>query len=252
MDYAKLTYHDRNSADFGAKVKWGDSLASPARSITETTVPGQAPFLSDNLTWDNLDQTINFIVNRPSQYDDWHEWMQDFVAWLRPNRVNGHTVYEPFFFDLETDYFWLGYITSQITFTPATDIYAEYHGTATVVIHRQPWLYRQDGKDFEAVPLNVPITNWEPDEAYPIFHIQGSGDFVLTVNNVQYKINNVDDEIYLDCEKNKAFKTLKDSRDTHIDFPNHDFPCLKSGDNVIKLSGNATLFEYKPRWRKVG
>lgn len=251
MDYAKLTFHDRNSADFGAKIKWGDTITTPGYTVSETTVPGQAPYLYDNATWDNLDETINFIVDRPPQFKDWRDWLSAFAQWLKPKRVNGHIQYEPFYFDMETDYFWLGYITQQISFTPATDIYAEYRGTATVVIHRQPWKYRMDGKDYEDVPTK-PATNWENDNAYPIFHIVGSGDFTLTVNGTDYKINNVDDEIYLDCLKNKAFKTIHDRRDTHIDFPNHDFPVLKPGDNTIKLSGNYTKFEYKPRWRKMG
>lgn len=248
MEYAKLTYHERNSAEFGAKVRWGDQIASSSRTITETSIPGNVAKIYDNMNYDNSDWPINFIIDKPAKFNDWHQYFLELEDWLSPKVVNGHIETEPFYFDLLTDYYVMGYISSAITLTPDQTIMGDEQATAVVTIRREPFIYRRDGLEFESVPSQ--IKNTEIYEARPLWHIVGSGDLTLQINDQKYTIKGIDNEVYIDCQNRLVYKSLTEDRSTHADFPNNDFPVLQPGDNTVTLSGTFTKFEYKARWRR--
>lgn len=248
VNYSKLTYHDKNSAYFGAKVKWGDALSGSSRTVTETPIPGQVANLYDNMNYDDTDLPITFLIDKPLAFSDWYQFMTEFEDWLTPSVINGHIQTEPFYFDLLSDYYVMGYIASAVTLTPDPSIHGDDVATATVTIRKEPWIYRRDGISYQPVPQVVYDTEIYP--AKPLWHIVGNGDVTLTVNGNDYKFNGVDDEIYINSNRRLIYKTLDQDRSSKAVFPNNDFPVLKPGANTISTTGTITKFEYQPRWRR--
>lgn len=247
VNYAKLTYHERNSGDFGAKVKWGDALSTSSRTVTETPIPGQVANIYDSMNWDDTDLPITFLIDKPNRFADWYQLMMEFEDWLTPTVVNGHIQSELFYFDLLSDYYIPGYISSAVTLTPDQSIHGDDVATATVTIRKEPWIYRRDGVYYQPVPQIV--YNTEIYDAKPLWHIVGSGDVTLTINGEDYKFTDVD-ELYIDSNRRLIYKALDQDRSAHAVFPDNDFPQLKPGENTISIAGTISKFEYKPRWRR--
>lgn len=239
-----LIYHDRSSQDFGAYVNYPLAPISAKRDISNVSIPGlSGDYLNDNLKFQNATQSISFTVLRPHKYTSWFEWLLDFQDWLI--QKNNTFKYEQIRLSMWREYTYIGYVSDAPTMT----IINEQRATVTINLNCKPFLMRTDGLIFRNVP-NI-VTNTEIYNSQPVFHIIGSGDYILTINDIDYKLFGVDDEIFIDSENYLIYKSLNENRSTVAQFPNNDFPILKAGTNHISLTGNFSKFEYKPNWRRL-
>jgi prophage pi2 protein 43 len=244
VSYAKLVYRGRSSEDFGAKITYPLNIVQPKRNVTATSVSGvNGDFLMDSKNYGNIQQPINMLVEFPKGYKDWTEWFMEFCDWLQP-QDRDRTSYEEWQLSMLEPYRFIGYVADPPTISISNSILATVNFTLTV----KPFVMQYDGLIWRDVPQTV--INHEQYSSQPTFHIVGSGDFILMINDLQYKLTNIDDEVYIDSENCLVYKSKTQNRANCVSFPNNDFPELTSGVNKISLSGNYSKFEYQAKWRR--
>ena len=137
----------------------------------------------------------------------------------------------------EEDYYYEAEIIEQIDFMRFVKF-----KTATIRFHVQPFKYL----NFEAIRVitkedvsnnvtdNLRIRNQGYIDCSPIFTLYGQGECNVYVNNVQCCSIEIDDKyVVLDAIEQEAYKedVLKNTR------MNGEFPILKSGENIVKITG---------------
>lgn len=244
MSLGKLIFHNKSSTDFGAWINYPMVQATTKRNVSLSPVVGvNGSYINDNLNYTDVTQQISFFVERPLRYKDWFTWGMDFGDWLTSK--DKFVEYEPFYFEPFDGWHWEAFLSDGPNVTPQNEQIA----TVNVTISAKPFLISNDSVEYQIVP-KTSIYNWQQYAALPIFHIVGDGDFTLTVNGKDYQFNDIDEELYVDCERCLIYKSLNENRNSHALLYNHEFPKLDPGKNLISLKGNYTKFEYQPRWRR--
>ena len=120
-----------------------------------------------------------------------------------------------------------------------------------VGLSAKPYKEFRDKVDRESTTSLI-IDNPTPYEVRPVITLYGSGNMNLVVNDKQYVFQTGDTNIIVDSRIESAYRMLSgipDGRDNRMYTP--DFPTLKSGENRISVTGNATYFKVETRWRKL-
>ncbi|MCZ3844170.1 phage tail protein [Lactobacillus mulieris] len=237
----KLIVKNKSSTDYGVFIQYPFTLVNTLPEITAVQIPGHSgDLLTNNTRFQNVTQTLNLYIEKPQEYETWSSLSMAIQDWLYSFD------YQPIIISSLNDYYLEGYMSQAPVITPQDDMVA----TGSVAFNCKPYLKRIDDIDFRSVPSTV--IGIETINAKPIFHIKGSGVLTLTVNGQKYVLNGVDDEIFIDGEKEWIYKhDLNQNRMPLAQFPNNDFPELVPGKNTISLSGKYSLFEYKPNWRRL-
>lgn len=238
-----LKYNGRSSLDFGAYLTWPTNLVHAKRDLSGISIPGlSGDYISDNRKYTNITQPLQFYVLRPTFYRNWEELEFDFMDWLTQRK--SYAEYEPFYLDLLNPYHWLAYLSE----APAWTIQNQTAATVTITLSCKPYLiYGSD--EWESVPAN--IYNDEQIDAHPLFHIVGDGAMTLSINDQDYKLTNVDGEVFIDSTRFLVYKSMTEYRGMNAQFPNNDYPVLKPGNNTVELTGKYNKFEYQPNWRRL-
>ncbi|KRL10727.1 tail protein [Schleiferilactobacillus perolens DSM 12744] len=213
-------------------------LIHPEADVTSVSVPGvNGDIVQDNLRYKNISQPIAFTIIRNDNSPSFQRIGRAITNWVAGND------YVPLISDLIPGYEWEAHVAA----APSMVVTNNHQATVTITFDCKPYLKRLGGQDWQPVP-DTP-TNLERWSAQPLWHIQGKGNMVLTLNGDDYKLNGIDDEVYIDSERSLVYKDLNDSRAGLAVFPNNGFPSLMPGDNTVKLTGEYSLFEYRPNWR---
>ena len=130
----------------------------------------------------------------------------------------------------------------------ANRYYMSEHQLATVRVSIKPWKHKVSLKPI-AITKGQTLRNPYASKALPLIKIIGDGDCTLTINGKDFKIENVSENIWLDCKTLNAYKevagviTNENSKITFV-----DYPILGFGQNAITWTGDHTI-EIEPRWR---
>ena len=79
----------------------------------------------------------------------------------------------------------------------------------------------------------------------PLITVYGSGDIHLTVGSYIVSLEDITDNIALDCRLMEAYRDYE-LMNEHM---TGDFPRLRPGSNVISWTGNVSRVVIQPRWR---
>lgn len=273
----KLIYRNYASTDFGIglSVPWVPVHA--ARDITFTHVPGKnGDNAQDDGSYQNVVETFTGIVFLDHNlYKNWFELNTAITDWLSGGD------YSLLSFSGYPDYVFEA-IAQSITITPDSNN-SENRATISMPFNCYPIMIRTDGIEWQRAP-NGDVTNTEDLTARPDWHIKGSGNFYITINDEQYNFNDVDGEVYLDGETGNAYYYDSDgklvSKNPDCEFPGLDSPELLCGRNTVsygaqenlkidsdtgqtaasgtgQTTGGVTvnypdpIVEYKPNWKRV-
>lgn len=121
----------------------------------------------------------------------------------------------------------------------------------TVGLSAKPYKEYQDTVTSESTE-QITVINPTFYDARPIITLYGTGDMNLIVNGEQFVFRDIDTNIIVDSRIESAYRTLSgipNGRNNRMYAL--DFPILKSGENKISVTGNATKFKVETRWRKL-
>lgn len=257
-DYAKLIYHNRASTDFGIMINKPWKPVVPTSDGTNTHITGRNGDLSiDNQAYNNVVETFTATVIRDAQiYPTWFDWRDAISSWLQIG-----VSYSELEFDYYPDWDFVAQAQSY-----DLDVTSDYQATLTLTFNCQPLMVSQRGLTWKKFPLDGAIMNQTDFPVHPELHIVGTGDFQITVNDMIYFFDDVEDELYLTSEGNAYFYD-KDGAITlandQIRLVNNDSPVFLCGENKVSASGqpdqqgSITIYPeppkvyYKAKWKKV-
>lgn len=90
--------------------------------------------------------------------------------------------------------------------------------------------------------------------AKPIFKLTGTGDMTLTVNDIDYNVQNVVQRITLDSKLEEAYKLATPAAVTpgllneNHKMMSRDYPIFLPGENTISYSGGVVFLTIEGRW----
>lgn len=239
--FARMKFRTQSSLDFGMYINWPLPYTFSQPDITSTHLVGRSgDILVDNHSRQNVTLTVNFFVRKPDRYSSWFALKNDIADWIMDNDYNFLS------FDTQENYVWSAIAITPPTLTETNDL----TGTGTITFNCKPFLYRNDGIDFQPLPPTGVVYNTENMQAIPDWHIVGDGEFTLTVNDLEY-VMEVDGEMFIDGENCQAYKSPVEDRNGQVQFANNDTPVLEMDKNIITFSGNLNAIEYRPNWRRL-
>lgn len=90
------------------------------------------------------------------------------------------------------------------------------------------------------------LINYTGFVAKPMIRVLGSGSGTVSVGGVTVTINEIVNEMIIDCETMNAYSIDFENLNKNINAP--EFPVLNAGGNIIFFNGGVTAVAITPRW----
>ena len=220
--------------EYGIYVSEQPPVTIPQERSKQTTIPGRPGSLSTlegEDVYDDLTLTATCFIRDPA-------FIPSIAAWLK----GGGTVT----FANRPGGFYHAHVSNQIPFEKI--LRGNPHRSFAVNFRCSPPFWYVNN------PAEVTISNGSavvvnPGSVYsePIFHVYGSGDITLIVNDTFIELEGIEDSIVLNSVIQEAYQgemLLNEKVEG-------DFPVLKPGNNLISYSGDISRVIIAPNWRYV-
>lgn len=256
-----IEYHNRSSTDFGMRVLFPSfNPPAPAPGKQLLTVPGFSGDYSDgNHTYNAVDTQVSVVIYLPERYrkmhwfEGWAKLKSDITAWLYGDPGWLKFGYDP-------DYLYKAEVLQAPEFTPVNS----ERVNSTIIFHFQPYKYNAKTIHYQKLPSSGVIYNDGNVNVRPDWHIKGTGNFTLMVNDWPYEFDNLDGDLYLIGDEGNAYSAdpsvIQENSllNSHLMLPNNMAPqllCAGNGANTISISAMDTdskldLVEFKPLFRR--
>lgn len=250
MDYT-IKYNGKTNLDFDMYWDAGTDfeLGTPIANVDETDVPGVNGTLLDfNGSYKSFQQKFTFYAVH-----------KDMSATKLKSRLTEWLLKDPNYhqmvFSKDPDYYYeAAPNASSVLKFPA---YNQHYSKVEITFLVKPFKYRLDGQNEVSIPKGstINLTNPENWISYPFIHIKGTEGVTIAINGKEYKLTDIDGEIFIDGqpENSIVYHDLGNQgmRNRVAIFPDHHFPILDPGNNVILITGNYESATLVPRWRAI-
>ncbi len=102
--------------------------------------------------------------------------------------------------------------------------------------------------------LVAPVThgiNKSAYNAYPLWHVWGSGDGVITINGITYNLADLPGECFIDSDPQQQ-DVYDASGQLLADIPQFvEYPVLPPGQFTVGIGGGITKLTLEPRWQTI-
>ena len=231
------------SSDYGIVVSKAPVFDKPARKMTVFNVPGRnGSVLFQENAFEDVVRSYDVWIAEDAVEDSGGqisgtlaERVSAFTAWL--NSVSG---YQELTDDFEPEFYRLAY------YSGGNEVGDEMlaYGESTLTFTCRPERFLVSGKTAVSVANGDTMTNPTRFASKPLIHIEGSGVITVSVGGATIGANVVD-YINIDCERMNAYREPTENMNDQIA---GTFPTIPSGDNVVTITGAATLVEITPNY----
>lgn len=119
-------------------------------------------------------------------------------------------------------------------------------GRATVQFNRKPQRFLKSGDRPITVTKQITLFNPTQFNSKPLIIVNGTGSGVVNIGGYSVKIDNLEDEITIDCELEESYKGTN-NQNKKVTLSN-GYPLLVPRDNIVNFSGGITKVTIIPRW----
>ena len=228
-----FVYDGKNSQDLGLLISGEKTYNSPSRDVTTVSIPGRSgDLIIDNGRYNNIEisYTVSFRKDVPEKTRALKAWLLSNAGYRRLEDT-----YQP-------EYFRLAAISNATAF----EISINRYGTAELIFNCNPFLFSKGGEQTVSIPASGGrIYNPEYFESQPIITVYGNGNGVLSVNNINYNLSDIDGYVTINSDVGLVYKGTENKNST-VNFI--EFPTLQVGENIIDWTGGITKVEIIPRW----
>lgn len=228
-----FVYDGKNSQDLGLLISGEKTYNSPSRDVTTVSIPGRSgDLIIDNGRYNNVEisYTVSFRKDVPEKTRALKAWLLSNAGYRRLEDT-----YQP-------EYFRLAAISNATAF----EISINRYGTAELIFNCNPFLFSKGGEQTVSIPASGGrIYNPEYFESQPIITVYGNGNGVLSVNNINYNLSDIDGYVTINSDVGLVYKGTENKNST-VNFI--EFPTLQVGENIIDWTGGITKVEIIPRW----
>lgn len=249
MNEPVLTYRGKTNLDFDMHLDVGTDFefGTGEPNFDTTDIPGVSKTLLEfNGSYKSFSQKFTFYAVHKDVTAD--EAKRRITEWLLKDPD-----YHRMELSMRPDYYMEASTNSNslIKFPAYNKRYAKVELTFMIA----PFMYLKSGTNAIEIPKTqiLSLNNQEQFESYPLIHITGNEGVTITINNSEFILNEIDDEIYIDSDPTVSMvykdKSINGSRNRLAIFPDHNFPVLNPGLNTISITGDYTSATIIPRWR---
>ena len=228
-----FVYDGKNSQELGLLISGEKTYNSPSRDVTTVSIPGRSgDLIIDNRRYNNVEisYTVSFRKDVPEKTRALKAWLLSNAGYRRLEDT-----YQP-------EYFRLAAISNATAF----EISINRYGTAELIFNCNPFLFSKGGEQTVSIPASGGrIYNPEYFESQPIITVYGNGNGVLSVNNINYNLSDIDGYVTINSDVGLVYKGTENKNST-VNFI--EFPTLQVGENIIDWTGGITKVEIIPRW----
>lgn len=228
-----FVYDGKNSQDLGLLISGEKTYNSLSRDVTTVSIPGRSgDLIIDNRRYNNVEisYTVSFRKDVPEKTRALKAWLLSNAGYRRLEDT-----YQP-------EYFRLAAISNATAF----EISINRYGTAELIFNCNPFLFSKGGEQTVSIPASGGrIYNPEYFESQPIITVYGNGNGVLSVNNINYNLSDIDGYVTINSDVGLVYKGTENKNST-VNFI--EFPTLQVGENIIDWTGGITKVEIIPRW----
>lgn len=233
---------------------------APTSNKQLQTIPGVNGDYSDgNHTYGAVDVQVNVVIHLPEKYkiypwyEGWAKLKSDIEAWLYGDQ-------DWLRFGLDPEYLYRAEVLQAPQFTPVNN----ERINSTITFHFQPFKYEVETIDWCKLPSSGITYNKENVNVRPDWHINGTGSFMLQVNNVPYEFDDIDGDLFLIGAEGNAYEndpnidpSINDLMNDHIRLANNEAPellCGGNGSNTISIApmdsdSKLNKIEFRPMYR---
>ena len=230
-----------SSDELNSFIQFRPEISSPKRKVERKSIPGVSEeYIFDEEAYENTPINLELFIKGQSEQEinqlkDGITYAFiggryiDFVPYWDSGMTYQVEVVEPPTFTQNGSYpLWLSY---------------------TVGLSAKPFKIRQEEVMQEST-TELTLTNPYPYENQPIITLYGAGDMDLIVNGKSYVFKDIDDHVVVDSRIESAYKLIANTPSSRNNrMYTMDFPLLKSGENKLSVTGNATKFKVETRWK---
>lgn len=209
----------------------------PDKDLDFVEVSGRnGDLIRNNQRFKNVTQTFSLInANMDST--------NRLVEWLRTSDE-----YKQLYTNLQPNYYFEAIPYQNLTIPRSNYRFTQFD----VEFVMKPFMKSVIGQE----PINIgtqplEILNNELFAAQPKIFIQGSGEVTIVLNDMEYLIVDVDEQVTIDSEELKVYKDFNTPKDSTAKFIDFKFPELQSGFNTIQLIGDVQNAYIVPNTRRL-
>lgn len=224
-----------SSADFGFVVAEAPKFEHGTRKFSAFEVPGRnGVILHQQNAWGDVPRVYK-VWAAVDHAQELPVKVAAFSAWL--NSLNGYNRLEDTF---EPEFFRLAYYNGG---ADITNKFMQY-GEVSVAFTCRPERFYKTGEQVKALENGGKINNPTRFTAYPLLHIEGTGNITVRIG-AKIITAQLTDFINIDCERMNAYRQPAENMNNKI---SGEFPELAPGLNTITTTGNITNATITPRF----
>lgn len=243
MKRGSFIINGTHSDDLNSLIQYRPEIQTPVRKTQMKSIPGvSGDYIFDEEAYENTPFSLELYTKGESE--DAINALKDLIT---------HTFDSGDYIDFVP--YWDSEMTYQVKTTSGPNYTPD--GLVPLLLNYSVGLSAKPYKEYREMfeqdsSQQLTVTNPTFYEAEPIITLYGTGDMNLIVNGETYVFQDVDTDIIVDSQIESAYRILSgipDSRNNRM--YTMDFPVLKSGENTVSVTGNATNFKVEVRWKKL-
>ena len=231
-----IKYNGNSSDEVGIVVETPPDYEIPERNYEIIPVPGRnGDIVIDLNSYKNVVREYNIAIGEED--GDFSVLSSKIANWL----YSGHG-----YLRLEDSYLPEYYMMAAVIAPNNIINILQQAGRATVQFNRKPQRFLKSGDRSIIVTKQTTLFNPTQFNSKPLIIVNGTGSGVVNIGGYSVKIDNLEDEITIDCELEESYKGTN-NQNKKVTLSN-GYPLLVPRDNIINFSGGITKVTIIPRW----
>ena len=231
-----IKYNGISTDEVGIVVETPPDYEIPERNYEIIPVPGRnGDVVIDLNSYKNVVREYNIAIGEED--GDFSVLSSKIANWL----YSGHG-----YLRLEDSYLPEYYMMAAIIAPNNIINILQQAGRATVQFNRKPQRFLKSGDRQITVTKQTTLFNPTQFNSKPLIIVNGTGSGVVNIGGYSVKIDNLEDEITIDCELEESYKGT-DNQNNKVTLSN-GYPLLVPRDNIVNFSGGITKVTIIPRW----
>ena len=231
-----IKYNGNSSDEVGIVVETPPDYEIPERNYEIIPVPGRnGDIVIDLNSYKNVVREYNIAIGEED--GDFSVLSSKIANWL----YSGHG-----YLRLEDSYLPEYYMMAAVIAPNNIINILQQAGRATVQFNRKPQRFLKSGDRQITVTKQTTLFNPTQFNSKPLIIVNGTGSGVVNIGGYSVKIDNLEDEITIDCELEESYKGTN-NQNKKVTLSN-GYPLLVPRDNIVNFSGGITKVTIIPRW----
>ena len=231
-----IKYNGNSSDEVGIVVETPPDYEIPERNYEIIPVPGRnGDIVIDLNSYKNVVREYNIAIGEED--GDFSVLSSKIANWL----YSGHG-----YLRLEDSYLPEYYMMAAVIAPNNIINILQQAGRATVQFNRKPQRFLKSGDRQITVTKQTTLFNPTQFNSKPLIIVNGTGSGVVNIGGYSVKIDNLEDEITIDCELEESYKGTN-NQNNKVTLSN-GYPLLVPRDNIVNFSGGITKVTIIPRW----